>query len=366
MKSSLPQPTHPALSGTPLDRGNPIFSPLKRGVAQSAGVCRFDLGGSEPSRLGCLLLFFALAVAGSAAEPVTFYPDWFPGPQFAGFYVAADRGFFREAGLEVAFVPFKFGAKTNEAIAASSVCALGSIEGYIFLQQRAAGPDLRALAAVLQESPAGFMSLTATGIASVRDFSGKRIGVHKFADPLYHWFLHRAGMSETAATLVPVGNDLGLLTRGEVQAMQGYAIEEFERLQQMTGGQARFLSFRELGFDAYSEILYTTAPQHAQHHAALQAFLAATQRGWIHALAHPDDALAALRARLGTDFDEPYLRASLAALAPYVSGGGPPLAPMRPEKWRQMQAACVEMGFLAKAEPVENFLPPGPTSSPPP
>ncbi len=316
--------------------------------------------------LSSLAVALAGVVTCPAAEKVVFHADWFAGPQFAGLYVAADQGFFRAAGLEVEFIPFKFGLKPANEIAASKVCALGAIEGYIFLQQRAAGIDLQALAAMLQESPAGFMSLPAAGIASARDFAGRRIGVHAFAESLYHWFLRRAGVAESAATLVPAGNDLGLLTRGEVQALQGYATEEFVHLQQLTDGHARFLSFRELGFDSYSEILYTTAPQLAGHRAVLQAFVAATRQGWVHALAHPEDALAALRARLGTPFDETYQRAALGALASYVNAGGPPLAPMRAEKWRALQAACVEMGFLAKPEPVENFLPPDPISSRPP
>jgi ABC-type nitrate/sulfonate/bicarbonate transport system substrate-binding protein len=249
------------------------------------------------------LLRVVLAIAGgapaAAAEKVVFHADWFTGPQFAGLYVAEDRGFFRAAGLEVEFVPFKFGLKPTAGIAASSTCALGAIEGYIFLQQRAAGSDVHALAAMLQESPAGFMSLPPAGIASARDFAGKRIGVHAYADPLYHWFLRRTGVPESAVTLVPAGNDLGLLTKGDVQALQGYATEEFVRLRQLTGGQARFLPFRELGFDSYSEILYTTAPQLERHRAAIDAFVAAARRGWAQAFAHPDDALASLRARLG-------------------------------------------------------------------
>jgi len=309
------------------------------------------------------LAWVAGTLACPAAEKVVFHADWFAGPQFAGLYVAADQGFFRAAGLEVEFVPFKFGLKPTGEIAASSDCALGSIEGYIFLQQRAAGADLRALGAMLQESPAGFMSLPSAGIASARDFAGKRIGVHMFADPLYRWFLRRAGLGDGDATLVPAGNDLGLLLRGEVDALQGYASEEFVRLRQQTGGRARFLSFRELGFDSYSEILCTTAAQLTRHGAALQAFVAAAQRGWTHALAHPDDAIAALRTRAGADFDEPLQRAELAALEPFVHAGAtPPLAPMSADKWRRMQSACVEMGFLAKTEPVENFLPPDTTT----
>jgi len=304
-------------------------------------------------------LIVAGALTCGAAEKITFYPDWFAGPEFAGFFVAEAGGYYGAAGLDVQFVPFKFGAKSIEAIAASPGCALGTIEGYIFLQQRARGDDVRALAAVLQESPAGFMSLDSAGITSARDFAGKRIGVHKFADPLYRWFLRRVGVGSDAATMIFVGNDLRLLTRGDVAAMQGYAIEELLRLRQQVGTHARFLSFRELGFDAYSEIITTTAPQLERHRATIQAFLTATQRGWSDVFAHPDEALAALRGRIGPEFDETFQRAALEALRPFVCRGDePPLAPMSAEKWRRMQAACVEMGLLRAAEPTEAFLVP--------
>ena len=74
-------------------------------------------------------------------------------------------------------VPFAYGQKAPALIdAAPATCGIGTMEGYIFLQKRAAGTDLKALGAVLQRAPAGFMSLRAAGIASARDFAGHIVG----------------------------------------------------------------------------------------------------------------------------------------------------------------------------------------------
>jgi len=304
-----------------------------------------------------LVALFACAPAAPAAAPVAFHLDWFPGPQFAGLYVAEAGGYYRDAGLAVAFVPFAYGAKSAAAIAASDATALGCIEGYIFLQKRAQGADLRALAATLQESPAGYMSLAPHPVRSARDFVGRTVGVHHYGDPLYRWFLRRAGVPESAATMIFVGDDLAPLLRGEIAAMQGYATEEFVRLQARVGGQARFVSFRELGFDAYSEILYTTPGQLAAHGPAIRAFVAATRRGWTEAFAHPDATLRVLQSKMGDKFDATLTAAALAALKPLVLGdSGQPFAPMRAAKWRALESACVEMGFAREAEPPERFL----------
>lgn len=310
--------------------------------------------------LTALLISLAVrAAAAPAAAPVTFYPDWFPGAQFAGIYVAIDRGYYRDAGLEVTLVPFAFGQKTTALLDATpEVCGVATGEGYIFLQKRAAGADLKALGAVLQKAPAGFMSLRRTGINSARDFAGRTVGIHKFADPLYRWFLRRAGIAETDAPLRFVGDDLTLLTRGEVGAMQGFATEEFVKLRQLVGAEARFLSFAELGFDSYSQLIYTTAPQIARHSDTLRRFITATRRGWITALAEPATALAAIRPRLDPDrYDEAFQNACLSALRDYVAPDGQsPLAALDPAKLTRLTAACVDIGLFKTAEPVSGFL----------
>lgn len=301
-------------------------------------------------------IIFGVTVHSTHAEKVVFYADWFASPQFAGIYVALDQGFYAEADLDVELVPFAFGQNAATLLDATpDTCTLGSIEGYIFVQKRAGGANLQALAAMLQESPAGYMTLLENRIDTAADFSGHQIGIHRHADPLFRWFLQRANIDPTQVGLVFVDDDIGRLLRHEIDAMQGYATDEFVRLQMLTGGTARFLSFAQLGFPSYSEILYTTAKQQASHVDTLRRFIEATRRGWTHALAHPEEAVASVVARMEPP-DRAHIAASLAALRPYVSPDGqPPLAPMDPEKWRRLQQPYFEMGFLRVVEPVENF-----------
>jgi NitT/TauT family transport system substrate-binding protein len=307
-------------------------------------------------------LIGALAIRADAAPaltPITLYPDWFPGAQFAGIYLAVDRGFYRDVGLDVTLVPFAYGQKTAALIdAAPTTCGVALSEGYIFLQKRAAGSDLKALGAVLQRAPAGFMSLRSTGITSARDFAGKTIGVHKFADPLYRWFLKRAGVAETTAPLRFVGDDLAPLLHGELGAMQGFATEEFVKLRQKIGDEGRFLSFTDFGFDSYSQVIYTTAPQVVRHRDTLRRFIAATRRGWVAALAEPAAAIEALRPRLDpATYDPAFQAACLTALRDYIAPNGEaPLAPLDPEKLARLQAICVEIDLIKQIEPSHALL----------
>lgn len=303
------------------------------------------------------LLLAAAGVAG-AATPLTYYQDWFPGPQYAGLDVALDHGYFRAAGLDVAVHPFAFGQNQPALLDSEPAhAAVGTMEGYILLQKRAQGADLRALAAVLAESPAGYLSLPGHGVASARDFVGKRVGVHHYGDPLYRLFLHRAGVDPGRVTMVFVDDDVGRLVRGEVDLMQGYAIEELVKLRRQVGPAAGFISFRELGFDAYSQVVFMTAAQLRAHGDAGRAFVRGLRAGWTYAAAHPEEAVDAVQRRAAPGSDRGLLRAMLQATLPYVAApGATALAPMAAAKWGGMSAAAVEMGLLPRAEDPAAFL----------
>ncbi len=305
-----------------------------------------------------LALLLLATVPAAAATPFTYYQDWFPGAQYAGLYAALDQGLFRQAGLDVTIHPFAFGQNQVALVDSDPArAAAGTMEGYIVLQKRAKGADLRVFAAVLRESPAGYMTLPGRPLASARDLVGKRVGVHKYGDPLYQLFLRRAGIDPSQSTMVFVDDDIGRLQRGEVDVMQGYAVEELVKLRRRVGPGAGFISFRQLGFDAYSEILFTTAAQLRAHGADCHRFVDVVRGGWRLASEHPDLAVDAVMARMPAGTDRSLVRDMLLATLPYVATPVPPiLGEMDPAKWRGMSRACVEMGLLPKAEDPATFL----------
>ncbi len=306
-----------------------------------------------------LLLLLALpAAAALSAEPFTYFQDWFPGAQFAGLYAAVDQGYFRDASLDLTIHAFAFGQDVSALMDRDPArAAVGTLEGYILLEKRAKGADLVALNAVLRQSPAGYMSLPKTAARSARDFAGHRVGVHKYGDPLYRLFLRRAGMAPSAATMVFVDDDIGRLLRGEVDFMQGYAIEEFVKLRRVEP-RARFLPFAALGFDAYSQVVFTTRAQVTAHARAQGAFVDALRRGWSYALKHPEEAAEGVLRRMPAGADRSLVRDMISAEATFVSPPGEaPLGPMSPDKWLGMSRALAEMGLVPAAEAPAAFLP---------
>lgn len=303
-------------------------------------------------RPGRLLLIWILAASLGLSDeqtPVRFNPGWFPSAQFAGVFVAIDQGLMREAGIEVSEGTFAYGQNSTANLQKDpTMPTLGTIEGYILLQKLDRGDDLIALAPMLRESPAGVMSLTASDIHSAADFAHRPVGVHAYADALFHWFATSAGLTEDEINFVRVEDDIADLLSGKVVAMQGYASEEYVRLQARAAPRpTSFLSFADLGFRSYSEILYTTREQWTAHAAALRHFVAATRAGWKLVYAHPELAVEAVARRSGPDADRAHIAAALVALRPYVLGdSGEPLPPMDAARWRDLQGISTEIGLI--------------------
>jgi len=299
-----------------------------------------------------LIILTGLVRAG-ASTPVVFNQGWFPSAQFAGVYVALDAGLYAAAGLEVTVTPFAYGQDSTALLQRDpDTATLGSIEGYVLLQKLDRGDDLVAFAPMLRESPAGFMTLADSGITSAAEFAGRPVGVHAYADALFYWFCRNAGIAPEAVQLVRVEDDVSELLSGRVDAMQGYASEEYVRLQtRAVPRETRFLSFAALGFASYSEILYTTREQADRHAVVFAAFVTATREGWRRAFAEPELSVAAVARRAGaeTAAERAHLAAALTALRPYVMGSdGQPLPPMAAAKWRRAQQIALEMELISR------------------
>lgn len=137
----------------------------------------------------CLLLGLLLLATGCAQEKkappqqakqeapkkVTVVLDWFPNTNHTGLYVAKDKGFYKEQGLEVEIIQPGQGSTADQLVAAGKADFGISYQESI-TQARATGIPLVSIAAVIQHNTSAFASLKEANITSPKDFEGKRYG----------------------------------------------------------------------------------------------------------------------------------------------------------------------------------------------
>jgi putative hydroxymethylpyrimidine transport system substrate-binding protein len=279
------------------------------------------------------------ASAGSATNPQPFSLDldWYVNPDHAGIYSALDRGFFRQAGLEVKpQVPSDPSAPIKE-VAAGRVDLAISYEPEVFLAQQR-GLDVEAVAAVVDSPLTSLISLPRAGIASATDLGGKTVGTAgiPYQSDYLDTILQTVGLSASSAKEVNVGlNLLPTLISGRVDAILG-GFRNIEGVDlRLRGLDPRTVPVDRLGVPTYDElVLVARKSTVTDHPEAIRAFISALTRGTDYARAHPQEAADALL-RTDSGLDPTQTRAEVEATLPLLAPPrGRPYGFMNPSEWR--------------------------------
>jgi NitT/TauT family transport system substrate-binding protein len=243
------------------------------------------------------LLLLMLAPAG-AAEPksAALVLQWQPQAQFAGFYVAEAKGFYREAGVDLRLIP------GGPDVIASRLLASGQAQfATMFLatgiERRAGGMPIVHLAQLVQRSALLLVARADSGIREPKDLDGRRVGLWDNEFQLQPRALfQRLGIRPV---MVPQSGSLTLFLRGGVDAASAMWYNEYHTLlaSGLEPGDLRVFFFRDLELNFPEDGIYTLEKTLAQDPALCRAVVAASLKGWEHAFAHPEEALDLVVAR---------------------------------------------------------------------
>lgn len=229
------------------------------------------------------------STAGSSDTTINFQLDWVPDQEYAGYYEADSKGYYAAAGLKVNFL-----SGGNVASTASVIAGGGSQIGIVSNMSRLydankAGANLVAIGALLQTSPAAFMTLPSLKIKKISDLDGLKIGTDPpgKADINALFAVHHL---KPDWTFVPVGFDAAPLFKHVIDAYYIYAYNQ-PIPYELKGQHSNVTTFAQLGFNTYSGLIVTTKSYLASHKSAVKAFLEATQKGWKAAIADPEGAV---------------------------------------------------------------------------
>jgi len=225
-----------------------------------------------------------------ASEKITVVLDWFVNPDHGPLYVAFEKGFFSERGLDVEFHapsnpndPPKFAAAKKADIAVSY-----QPQHYIHVDQ---GLPIVRFATLVATPLNTLVVLADSDIKRIADLKGKTIGysIGGFETVLLKVMLGRQGLSLDAVTLVNVNFSLSpSLFAGTTDAVIG-AFRNFE-LNQMDieGRPGRAFYVEEHGIPPYDELILVT---HHEYIATpkLRKFVDALEAGVQFLVNHPEE-----------------------------------------------------------------------------
>ena len=181
----------------------------------------------------CVALFVLVACAGQTApaarRAIIVGMPYIPNVQFAHFYVAAEKGYFADEGLDVTF-DYNFENDVVQRIATKNKIEFALASADSILLARAQGLPIKSVMTTSQEFPVAFMSKSTLLLATPADLKGKVIGIPGRFGASYiglQALLYAGGLTEADVTIQEIGfSQVPALLSDKVQIISGYANNE--------------------------------------------------------------------------------------------------------------------------------------------
>jgi len=284
--------------------------------------------------------------AARADEAVTLRLKWFNQAQFAGFYVAKTKGYYKSAGIDLDIQPGGPDFPAIQMVAGGNE-QFGVTGADQILIARGKGVPVVAVAVIYKRTPFVLFSLAKSGIKSPADYVGRNVGVKLGGNEelMYRAMMAKAGVDTAKVKEVPVKFDIAPLLNGTVDVWPGYEINEVLAAREK-GFEVNVVSPSSYGIDLYADTLFTTEKMLREKPDTVRKFVAATLKGWNDAIAHPDEAAKITVDVGGSKLTYEHELAMMKASQPLLTGEGEALGAMDEAHWRSMQTLLVEGKFL--------------------
>ena len=310
------------------------------------------------ARVRVLLLILAVALltpARATAAPlehIRLQLRWTHQFQFAGYYVALERGYYRSAGLDVELLPGAPGIDaTDEVLSERADAGIGTTE---LLLRFAQGADVVVLAQIFQHSPFALAVRTDHGVRHVHDLLGKRIMVEPGAAEL-RALLAREGLRPGDVTFLPYSFSVKQFADGDVDGASVYVSTEPFQLDHEAVPYL-LLDARSAGIDFYGDNLFTRGELAQRKPAVVAALRDASRRGWREAFADPEAAIQIIRTRWSPGADPEFLRYEAAQTLKLVRPDSVELGYQFRGRWEHIGQTYAELGMLPAVPNLDGFL----------
>src|SRR6266540_42179 len=243
----MTQDTHPKPAGSLTRR-----ELLRAGGAVSLGA----LGAGLVAACGPAAAPSPSAPPGGAAtatvkppQAVSMRLGWLANSQYAGDFVALDKGYYKERGIDLKIDP---GGPNIDPVSltASGANTIGNVASIaaMFLA-RSNGIPVRAFATALQRHPFAFITLDPK-INSPMDFVGKKIGIQATARPLINAVIAKYQLPRDQIQIQVIGSDTIPLKTGQVDVITGWVIDAPQMA--AVGPEAKALLLWDMGIRLYA------------------------------------------------------------------------------------------------------------------
>lgn len=253
-------------------------------------------------KISNIVLAALLAVGGtaaSAAEKVTVQLKWLPQAQFAGYYVAQAKGYYKDEGLDVTIKPGGPDISPVQVIAGNQADV---VVNWLpdALAAREAGVPLVNIAQIYNKSGLMLTCKKSSGVSSPKDLKGKTLGVWYGGNeyPFLNWMAKLGYKTDTDIKILKQGFNVDPLLQNQAACISTMIYNEYGQLMDAGVKESDLVTFfyEKEGVASLEDGLYVLESKlkDPAFVARMGKFLKATFRGWNDAVKDPAGAAKAV------------------------------------------------------------------------
>jgi len=288
-------------------------------------------------------------------EEITLQLRWLHQFQFAGYYMAKEKGYYRDAGLNVTIVEADDAHPhpVQEVVSGRAQYGIGN-SGLI--NERANGKPVVVLAALFQSSPNVWILRKDSDVFTISELATKRLMMTKNIENAELMAVFKnEGVDLSKLNIIESTFNINDLIDKKVDAYNGYSSNEPYYLKQK-GIDYTIISPRRYGIDFYSDCLFTSDEELSNHPDRVKAFREASLSGWAYALSHPEETVNVILSRYSQAKTRDHLLFEANAIRQLMEPSLIEIGHMNPARWEQIAKTYYELGFSRNASLPKGFI----------
>lgn len=238
-----------------------------------------------------LLVTAPFPVAQAAdGQTVSFIPQWTPQSQFAGYYVAHEKGFYRQRGLNTKILTGGPNFPPSELLHTGQA-DFGTMFLTTAIVKRAKGYKFVNISQIVQRSALMLVAKKSSGIKVPADINGKKValwGEEFQIQPRAFFQQHHLNVK-----ILPQGTTMNLFLRGGAEVAAAMWYNEYYRIIQAGIDPEELTTFllSDYGLKFPEDGIYCLESTYTKDPGKCVNFVQASLEGWRYAFAHVDEAL---------------------------------------------------------------------------
>ena len=295
------------------------------------------------------------AGGGDAALPrIRFKTDWYPQAEHGGFYQAAARGFYRDAGIDVDILPGGPGVLVPQLMLSGQAdIAMGRSDDIIAFADQ--GLPFVIVGVYMEHDPQAILVHDGDSVRTFADLDNRTI----MAVPGVHWIDYLKLRYHINLRQIPSNFGIAQFMSDETFIQQCFVTNEPYYVRK-NGGRPRTLLLSDSGYDPY-RIMFTTQGFLRDHPEEVRRFIAASLHGWDDFMNGDPSPGKALIAKRNPNMSNEFMEYSIKAMRDaHIISGKPELGEhtgmMRRARMQEQVDALAELKIIPKSIPLERIV----------